>query len=229
MRNVDEGQTEFNEFRKEFTEKLHECVEERLVDTNPLYKNMRVIDNRQFPLGKRRSESGDGERYVMDEKYGNKEISDLAVHYSGLLIGLDLEGVHDVTSLENKLIEDWCVFKADILRGDISNDKVRYDSFTDFWVFVNLHYERRYPYLTWLVKIIRIIPMGSAECERMFSLMNRLKTDLRNRIKTGRLNQLMTVNRLGPTVEEVTNEQLDVWIDYWDAECTRGRYTSYFQ
>ena len=80
-----------------------------------------------------------------------------------------------------------------------------------------------------LVSIIRLIPMGSAECERMFSLMNRLKTDLRNRMKTGRLNQLMTVNRLAPSVEDVTEQQLDEWIDFWDSECSKGRYTSYFR
>ena len=62
----------------------------------------------------------------------------------------------------------------------------------------------------------------------MFSLMNRLKTDLRNKMQTSRLNQFMTVNRLGPDVSTVTDAEIDEWIDEWEAGCSHGRYTSYF-
>jgi len=153
----------------------------------------------------------------------------LVAHFSGLLIELDLNGVTDAQSLERLVLEDWRVFKRDILGGNIAIDKVRFDGFSDFWSFMTVHYKVRYLYLVSLVSIIRLIPMGSAECERMFSLMNRSKTDLRNRMKTGRLNQLMTVNRLAPSVEDVTEQQLDEWIDFWDSECSKGRYTSYFR
>ena len=50
----------------------------------------------------------------------------------------------------------------------------------------------------------------------MFSLMNRLKTDLRNRMKNGRLNDLMTVNRLAPST--LSDEELDELIDFWEAD-----------
>ena len=50
-------------------------------------------------------------------------------------------------------------------------------------------------------------------------------------MKIGRLNQLMTVNRLAPSVEDDTKQQSDEWIDFWDSdsECYKGRYTSYFR
>ena len=88
-------------------------------------------------------------------------------------------------------------------------------------------YQGRYPWLLWIVLVIRLVPIGSAECERMFSLMNRLKTDLRNRMKNSTLNDLMTVNRLAP--ETLSDDELDELIDFWEAECKTGRYTSYFK
>ena len=80
-----------------------------------------------------------------------------------------------------------------------------------------------------VVLIIALVPIGSAECERMFSLMNRLKTDLRNRMKNGLLNNLMTVNRLGPSLPVLTDEDIDAMIEHWEHGCKTGRYTSYFK
>ena len=57
--------------------------------------------------------------------------------------------------------------------------------------------------------------------------MNRLKTDVRNRMENGRLNDLMTVNRLAPST--LSDEELDEVIDFWEADCKTGRYTSYFK
>ena len=132
----------------------------------------------------------------------------------------------NLAELEDRVIKDWKVFKFDILRGNIGIEKVRHERFSDFWAFVSLHYEVRYPDLCWLALIVRLLPMCSAECERMFSLMNRLKTDLRNRMQTSRL--FMTVTRLGPEVSTVTDAEIDEWIDEWEAGCSHGRYTPYF-
>ena len=57
----------------------------------------------------------------------------------------------------------------------------------------------------------------------MFSPMNRLKTDLRNQMQNGRLDDLITVNRLAPGVSEVTDEHLDKWIAFLDYESKAGR------
>ena len=91
------------------------------------------------------------------------------------------------------------------------------------------HYRIRYPWLVMLLLIVRLLPIGSADCERMFSLMNRLKTDLRNRLKTGKLDVLMRVNRLAPSVADVTDATLDEWIAFCDSECKAGRSMSYFE
>jgi len=80
-----------------------------------------------------------------------------------------------------------------------------------------------------VVLIIALVSIGSAECERILSLMNRLKTDLKNRMKNGLLNNLITVNRLGPSLPVLTDEDIDAMIEHWEHGCKTGRYTSYFK
>ena len=77
------------------------------------------------------------------------------------------------------------------------------------------------------VLIIRLVPIGSAECVRMFSIMNRIKTDLRSRMRTDRINDIMAVNRLAPGLITLTLEELDERISFGDPGCKTGRYTSY--
>ena len=48
-----------------------------------------------------------------------------------------------------------------------------------------------FPQLSRLASIVLIIPVSTAECERCFSSMNRIKTDLRNRLNTSTLCQIM--------------------------------------
>jgi hypothetical protein len=164
------------------------------------------------------------------ENFGVGEIRTFTQHFAGLLkIKMNDDGVSDDAMLVSMMMGDWQSFKADIVKGDIGILKLKNESHSEFWNFMRQHYKDRYPCLLWLVLIIRLVPIGSAECERMFSLMNRLKTDLRNRMKNARLNELMTVNRLAPSLKDLTDSNLDQWISHWDAECKRRRYTSYFK
>jgi hypothetical protein len=66
-----------------------------------------------------------------------------------------------------------------------------------------------------LMTIIRLLPISSADCERMFSLMNRLKSGDRVRMEHDILFDLMIVNRLAPRFRDVTDEELDEWIASW--------------
>ena len=60
-----------------------------------------------------------------------------------------------------------------------------------------------------LFLIIRLVPIGSAECERVFSRMNRIKSDLQSRSKTDRINDNKAVNRLAPGLDTLALEELD--------------------
>jgi len=179
-----------------------------------------------------RDDEGDEEGDEVDSflaSFGVEELSRLTEHYSEFLLDKveGSDGPVDAASLELCVLQDWECFKADLARGDISIEKVKSCTHSEFWGFMRKHYQGRYPWLLWIVLVIRLVPIGSAECERMFSLMNRLKTDLRNRMKNSTLNDLMTVNRLAP--ETLSDDELDELIDFWEAECKTGRYTSYFK
>ena len=69
-----------------------------------------------------------------------------------------------------------------------------------------------YPNLSKLASIAAIIPVSTAECERSFSAMKRIKTALRNRLKTTTLDCLIRVNIEGPSLSEFNFERAaDIW------------------
>ena len=104
------------------------------------------------------------------------------------------------------MLTEWELFKEDVVSDRIGIEKVKSEKFAEFWSFVSQHYRERYPWLVMLVLIVRLLPIGSADCERMFSLMNRLKTRLRKRLTIDKLDALMRVIRLGPKVADVTDD-----------------------
>ena len=59
-----------------------------------------------------------------------------------------------------------------------------------------------YPLLTQLVARVVVLPASSAEVERVFSTMNRIKTTLRNRLSSKRLDNLIRVSMDGPEVAD---------------------------
>ena len=69
-----------------------------------------------------------------------------------------------------------------------------------------------FPQLTKLATIGGLIPVGTAECERAFSSMNRIKTELRNRLKTKTLEYLMRNSIEGPSLADFNFERAaDIW------------------
>lgn len=58
-----------------------------------------------------------------------------------------------------------------------------------------------YPQLRKLAEIA-LLPISTAECERAFSTMNRIKTNLHNRLITLNLDHLMQISINGPCLQE---------------------------
>ena len=58
-----------------------------------------------------------------------------------------------------------------------------------------------YPQLRKQAAIALILPVSTAECERAFSTMKRVKTALRNRLITANLDHLMRISINGPTIQ----------------------------
>ena len=59
-----------------------------------------------------------------------------------------------------------------------------------------------YPNLSKLAKVCLILPVSTADCERSFSTMKRVKTELRNRMNTSTLDALMIIRIEGPPLCE---------------------------
>lgn len=63
-----------------------------------------------------------------------------------------------------------------------------------------------------LIEILLVISPTTAECERGFSAMKQVKTQLRNCIKQDTLQMLMTVQQHGPTLEKFSPEKA---VSHW--------------
>jgi len=69
-----------------------------------------------------------------------------------------------------------------------------------------------FPQLTKLSTIAALIPISTAECERAFSSMNHIKTELRNRLRTSTLDCLMRTSIEGPPLSDFNFERAaDLW------------------
>ena len=71
-----------------------------------------------------------------------------------------------------------------------------------------------YPCLSKLACIALILPISTAECERSFSAMKRVKTELRNRLITTTLDHLLRISISGPDLKDY---DFDRAVDEWGA------------
>ena len=70
------------------------------------------------------------------------------------------------------------------------------------------------PFIT-LANLALTMPLSTAECERGFSTLARIKTDDRNCLLNTTLENLMMISTQGPTEEEITTAWLDAVARIW--------------
>ena len=78
-------------------------------------------------------------------------------------------------------------------------------SYLDFWQRIILEDQDNFRNIVKVIKIVLLIPVHTAECERGFSLMARVKTDWRANLSTPRLNDLMRIKLSGPGVDKIAD------------------------
>ena len=71
-----------------------------------------------------------------------------------------------------------------------------------------------FPNLTKLAAIGLLLPMSSVDCEKGFSTLSRVKTDLRNRLNNKNLNHLLMISIEGPNPSDFP---FDTACDKWAA------------
>merc|ERR1712185_634718 len=79
--------------------------------------------------------------------------------------------------------------------------------FHDLWPHMLVHFGDEYNLVLRLVVIALLVPTDTSECERVFSLMNDLKTAERNSLKQANLKHLMLWHSLA---KDLSCEQLPV-------------------
>ena len=69
-----------------------------------------------------------------------------------------------------------------------------------------------FPNLAKVAMIGLLLPMSTADCERGFSSLQRIKTDLRNQLSNRILNYLLLISIEGPSPTEFPyHEACDIW------------------
>ncbi|XP_036975521.1 zinc finger protein 862-like isoform X3 [Acanthopagrus latus] len=102
---------------------------------------------------------------------------------------------------ETLIFQEWQSFKEHMRGGGAFKDKNQAEIMTllasecDEWGQI-------YPLLSRLAAIALVIPVSSVNCERDFSTMNRVKSDLRNRLQEEHLAACLRVSINGPCPEE---------------------------
>ena len=166
--------------RKQVLDALNEHLIERFqkVLDDPVLKSMSVFDNRFWPSDSSKLEGiNDG------------QIEDLYEAFKGFF------EEHEPVEL---VVEQWNELQSMI----IDNVHLMNRKFHDLWPYVLVHFHNRYPLPLRLVVISMLIVCDTSECERIFSLMNDIKTAERSLMGTRTLRNLMLWHRMARKVSE---------------------------
>ena len=122
-------------------------------------------------------------------QYGDSELSVLLAHYSSGPLTINSEAAR----------EEWKEFKAFLFQPNLDIASIK-----DLAEFLLSSAERSelFPLLSCLLVRGLLLSIATADCERAFSAMNRIKTSPRNRLKTITLEQLMFISIEGPSLED---------------------------
>ena len=133
------------------------------------------------------------------KNYGDCQLEHLSTKYgSGDKADIDKEA----------LLSEWAMLKP------LISQKYRHESCRQFLTLISTDATLRslFPNFSKIASIARILPISTAECERCFSAMKRVKTVLRNRLETDTLERLLRICLEGPPLVDFNFEKAaDLW------------------
>ncbi|XP_072025534.1 uncharacterized protein [Amphiura filiformis] len=153
--------------------------------------------------------------------YGQAELNILANHYG------PKDGVEQAAIDPEQLKYEWgdikhllrkskkkhtCIVNQEDGTEQASVKKTGLSAFEDFSKEIMSLFPTQYPNTATLLAIASTIPMSSAECERAFSLQNRIKSKWRSRLSEKNLNSLMTLAHTKiPLHDFEFNKAVNIW------------------
>jgi hypothetical protein len=163
------GRLSFKFDRKQVLDALNDHLIERFqkVLDNPVLKSMSAFDHRYWPP------DGSDLTGVNDEQLGD-------------LYGA-FHGFFEESETKAAMLEQWNEMQSAILK----NPGLWRRRYHELWSHMLVHFHEEYPLPLRLVAIALIIPADTSECERIFSLMNDIKTAERSSMATVTLKHLM--------------------------------------
>ena len=105
---------------------------------------------------------------------------------------------YEPTETLEDVLEEW----NEMIKEINKSDGLMLSKHHDMWPRMLVHSHNEYPLALRLVAISMLIPADTSECERIFSLMNDIKTVERSNMMTRNLKNLMIWHRLARKLEE---------------------------
>ena len=133
---------------------------------NEIFQNLSVFDTKHWPS-----------KDVLKESY----VDEMKALFRSF------KHFYDENETEAALLEQWHVLKMEI----ISSSGLMNLGFHELWARMLVKFSDEYPLVLRLVVIMLLIPMDTSECERIFSLLNDMKTSERNSLGQVNLRNLM--------------------------------------
>ena len=132
------------------------------------------------------------------DSFGNREIKKLTED-----IALLKKYGCDVT----KISSEWTCLKTYIFLMLHNSPN---ESYLEIWhrIFTNNEVMAEYQNIMHIFEILMIVPFTNAIVERLFSRLNRVKTDFRNRLSRSRLDTCLRVGEEGPSNKDVVPDRL---------------------
>ncbi|XP_035683974.1 zinc finger protein 862-like [Branchiostoma floridae] len=164
------------EVREPFIDHLLENLQDRFASTQ-LLSSFAILDPSLVPDD------------PMNEEYGCAEVQCLATQYGG-----EVNGIVDPVALD----DEWLSLRTYMRRGKghLSQEQLVRSLLTDATLAL------LYPNMRLLASVLMVIPVSTADSERSFSTLKRIKTRLRSRLSNAVLNDLLTISIDGPHVND---------------------------
>ena len=208
LQDVAAGQAKFPEIREETIEALSDRMKERF---DPLLEHeilsaTCVFDHSEWPR--------DGDAL---NSFGNEQVEKLLKHFEKPLLACDVD-------IERAAV-DWIRMKTHIMSSSLRT--LKYDD-----MYEALFDHRSSPRddddffdILMLVLCVHCIALDTSICERLFSLMNRLQTKVRNIMGILLLQMSMTICTLGKEWQHDSSKiPIDDILKVWRENKKKGRY-----
>ena len=174
----------FNDIINDLTEKCNERFSN--LQSNPVFKGINLLDCKRWP-----------EDNTNLSTFGENEMTELINHFKPLL----LKNNCDV----DKILTEWDLLKLEVTSMISSWEKIDY---LEVWrkIFTSTDKES-YQNVLHIIELLLITPTTNAKLERMFSRMNRVKTDWRNRLSRERLENNLRIGEEGVSIKDFDPEK----------------------